>query len=392
MKSTNQVQPVKEKILQFGTFDIDNYGDLLFPIVARNRLKSIGIDLIPVSPTNCRTRFSDAIPTISFEESEKVKHVSALLVGGGNILRFGDGVYSGRSGLAYEKLWIGASASGMTRGIPIHLNNPGCTLPDRPRKIHLLRNLCARRALLACEAISIRDSHSNVSALVSQKLPEDPEPDTAFEISKIWPITAPSESSTMVVNLNDRYFPSPEETATRLAEISAQLKTKLSFVVIGACHDDDTLTLEVCRHLDNLNVGYNIVANSLESIARAIGESSVFIGSSMHGFITALSYRRPAILITKPQASLKKFDALMQYAALPEACSCNWQELNFERVQNAGTISEESLESIFHKLDAHWRGIVSNRGTNTSHSMGILRGWKSILQLTRFAEYFLTRK
>ena len=78
----------------------------------------------------------------------------------------------------------------------------------------------------------------------------------------------------------------------------------------------------------------------------------------------------------------------MQYAAL-KGVFRNWHELNlneFKTLYNFGG----KPRVHFHKLDAHWRGIVSNRGTNTSPQWNP-PSWKSVLHLTRFAEYLLTR-
>ena len=55
------------KIAHFGTFDVDNYGDLLFPHIVEWRLPTSFF--IHISPTNNRLKFSDASETMVMNDS-----------------------------------------------------------------------------------------------------------------------------------------------------------------------------------------------------------------------------------------------------------------------------------------------------------------------------------
>jgi len=83
-------EKVKEKeagvVLQYGTFDVGNYGDLLFPIVARFELEKRNIGTIPVSPTHRSTSYQDAIKPISIVEAKSHEECKAIIIGGGNII------------------------------------------------------------------------------------------------------------------------------------------------------------------------------------------------------------------------------------------------------------------------------------------------------------------
>jgi len=70
-----------------GTFDVANYGDLLFPLIARHRLGSMGVEIVPVSPTTGMTVFADAMRPVGIESLIAGEQaVDAILIGGGYII------------------------------------------------------------------------------------------------------------------------------------------------------------------------------------------------------------------------------------------------------------------------------------------------------------------
>ncbi|MCB0745635.1 MAG: polysaccharide pyruvyl transferase family protein, partial [Ignavibacteriae bacterium] len=113
------------KIGHFGTFDVDNYGDLLFPYIAEYRLPKY--DWEHISPTNNTTVFKDSLPVVSFAEAMKKKY-NAVVIGGGNILHLNHNkntVYSNIDGFAYANLWVGAAKIAMEQNVPYIFNAPG---------------------------------------------------------------------------------------------------------------------------------------------------------------------------------------------------------------------------------------------------------------------------
>jgi lipopolysaccharide transport system ATP-binding protein len=76
-----------------GTFDVENYGDLLFPLIAEAAFARRGtpIQLLPFSP-NSRSGPSWPFRVYSTEELPGLlPNVAALLIGGGQIIRFDKG-------------------------------------------------------------------------------------------------------------------------------------------------------------------------------------------------------------------------------------------------------------------------------------------------------------
>src|SRR5262249_6563241 len=144
-----------------GTFDVANYGDLLFPLIAQHNLP--GIDVIPVSPTSGRTVFRDALPPTAIAEALSMSlRGDAVLIGGGYIIhdqpagfleeyRAADAI-----GWAYPSLWLGATLVAAMQDIPVLWNAPGAPFPfARPRRESVVRD-----ALRAATYVSVRDAGS----------------------------------------------------------------------------------------------------------------------------------------------------------------------------------------------------------------------------------------
>ncbi len=112
------------RVAHFGTFDVANYGDTLFPIVAQRRLA--GLALVHVSPVGRASPYSDALRTIRCTEAE-TQQFDGVIIGGGNI------VHNSRTTLsdyrtvartAYPALWLGATALAQRQGCPLVVNAP----------------------------------------------------------------------------------------------------------------------------------------------------------------------------------------------------------------------------------------------------------------------------
>ena len=113
------------KVAHFGTFDVDNYGDLLFPHIAEYRLPNFQWE--HVSPTNNLTVFKDSKSIISFDVAKK-KDYDAIVSGGGNIIHLSHNtltVYKNINGFAYANLWVGAAKIAIKSKIPHIFNSPG---------------------------------------------------------------------------------------------------------------------------------------------------------------------------------------------------------------------------------------------------------------------------
>ena len=105
-----------------GMFDMNNYGDLLFPLVARTRLADAGFDVVAVSPTSGQADFPEALPTIDIGEMLSGSIAPAgILIGGGYMIHanslafldhYGDPSLGNWAGAG---LWLGATLAAALR-------------------------------------------------------------------------------------------------------------------------------------------------------------------------------------------------------------------------------------------------------------------------------------
>jgi hypothetical protein len=76
------------KIAHFGTFDIESYGDLLFPLILERRLAGLGAEITHFSPVGGRPYWKDCVPSVPVGEIfESGKNFDGVIVGGGDIIQ-----------------------------------------------------------------------------------------------------------------------------------------------------------------------------------------------------------------------------------------------------------------------------------------------------------------
>ena len=342
----------------FGTFDVDNYGDLLFPVIARWRL---GKNVLACSPTSNIPQFNRAagLQYISFYECLD-SSPSAILVGGGNILHFrrsGVRPYKRRS-FSYAGLQVIPFLLKKYRNIPYLYNSPSVT----PRKDWFFWRVLFRHIFLHADYLSFRDIESVtfVRSIVNKQVYFVP--DTAFDISRVWAqdkFIRPVQDKYVAVHVNSRYGGSPEQVARALDDIKARLRLAMVFLPIGPCHGD----LEYAKKISSSMSADTLVVTELDVhlFAQYIANSEMYLGSSMHGFITALSYGVKAALVLREEP-IAKFEGVLSAAGLPaDYYFYSWCQLS-GRLQEVVTIEDSKLRLIHKSLDEHWFNLRDTAG------------------------------
>jgi hypothetical protein len=352
-----------------GTFDVRNFGDLLFPLVARWRLRPHGLDVVPYSPVGGSTGWADTVagPSIETLLNEEAPH-SAVLIGGGNIVHTGPARLSEYptecQPWAYASLWLGATAAAAIRNIPVLWNAPGVPMPFDPS---LLLSLVPS-VVAASEYVSVRDVASrrcfpaSVSDLVSVV------PDTASDIAKMWPKAelgdewrvlldrkgAPPQARYFCVHAKLRSF--RDGGPGHIAAVVDQHARRTGFtpllIALGECHDDQVAARRVAQLMQARKVVVDD-ARGLRELAAAIAHSEEYVGCSLHGYITAASYGRPARIVAQP--ALPKQSGFTDHVGRPDDVCKDWASA-FESIagERGVVVYSPEFES---RLDAHWEAI-----------------------------------
>lgn len=370
------------RIALFGTFDVDNYGDLLFPYIAQGKHPEHHWTF--VAPTNSKTAFIDSKPTKTIQEI-KNEHFDLVVIGGGNIIHTKPTslpVYQTQNvhSFAYPELWVGAAKFAIKRRIPYVFNAPSISNLFASSIEKFIFNAVLKnssyvsfREQYSCEFAKQLNTSKEVHCVT----------DTAIEIAKYLPLPTKKRKNKIVINLNQRYHSPAKITAHFLDVLSSQLQLDIDIVVIGDCHGDINFSKSVKAKLKNTNTQF-IEKQSIEQLAHRIGESQLFIGSSMHGFITALSYGTPALLVLN-EKPMHKFVGLIENLAIDRRVICsNWCDV-LERIEEAGLLPDYIKKGIAINQNQHWERITN---TDKTQDIGfinsfIIHHWKALLTLDR---------
>lgn len=371
-----------------GTFDIANFGDTLFPVLAQWRLSELGCKTPSLSPTSEPVNWQDALPTLAmanYHRDPETGPCALVIVGGGDIVHlratpagfYDDGAFSRWT--TYAGLWAGASLLAASRGCRVAWNAPGVPepLPD-----DLDDFFTARENPLAY--LTVRDEPSRQHLSPRAREAAVVVPDTLAETSRMWAASSlgtaaqeaflretgkASPARYLTIHVND--YSTPEDSAADVAAaIDAccqQWQADAVFVCPGPVHQDQRWIAPVQALLKSRSCA---IANtqSMREFAAVLAGSKGYLGSSMHGFIVSSSYGVPALAVM-PKANpnhvkLRGHIALAGWGN--ERLFESWRTLA-ATARDGNTASLESLEAgaaayltrLQPDLDRHWERITA---------------------------------
>lgn len=359
-----------------GTFDVRNYGDLLFPLIAQWRLGIEGIDIDAYSPQGNSTGWRDCMSVSSMRHLlRKRTAYDAFIIGGGNIIHLSPSRLKDYSckidQWAYPSLWVGVTTTAAISNRPVLWNAPGVPHSFSER---LLRNI-VQPTLIAADYVSVRDTASK-SQLGCEEARVNVVPDTAVEIARMWPRSgletefrallerkgAPMARFVTIHikhrSVQDEFIPALAEMIDRFSATSGLTPILLA---IGQCHDDHIITRRVGLRLR----GPKLLVDDplgLREIAAAIAFSEHYIGCSMHGYVTAYSYGVSGRIVAVPQ--LSKYAGFLEHVDRQADLSNNWESA-LAASNYPGDVRDRATVDAFIKelLDKHWKSIA--RGTKS---------------------------
>ncbi|MCZ4501141.1 MAG: hypothetical protein JWQ74_3698 [Marmoricola sp.] len=367
------------KLAHFGTFDVHNYGDLLFPLIVEKKLADIADEFVHISPVGGPIMYSDVSASIPFSVARNMAF-DGVVIGGGNILHSAwtdlpdyDSVkYS-----AYLSLWHDAMLLATEQGIPLVTNAPGAPYDFPWPASKLIRELRS-----VATYFSVRDRYSSTRVAKAGVLDALIVPDSALQLSDVLDfvsgplspfdgeLTALNEAPYIAVHVNGRYSSSGvKELAALLDSLSLAKQARICLIGIGPCHGDDVYAKQLGSFMTTSPV---IFANpgSVTSIAKVIAGAEFYVGSSLHGFITASSFSVPAFLVASHKKQ-SKFRGLLEQIDSVDRMLGSWSEA-FHML----TTSKRGLELLGESadlagarsaLDEHWHQIRVALTTSNPH-------------------------
>ena len=179
----------------FGTFDVENYGDLLFPLIAEAELaRRLGpLTLTPYSyHEKSRPSWPFGVQSLSRLPSDALE-LDGAIIGGGHVIRFDKAVAPGYQPPSPDihhptGYWLTPALVARDAGLPVVWNAPGVH-GDVPAWARPLMTL----AMNTSSYVSVRDQASRRAlAPFARDVPVHVAPDTAFGVGQLVDIHRPS--------------------------------------------------------------------------------------------------------------------------------------------------------------------------------------------------------
>lgn len=297
----------KYNIVQIGSFDVENYGDLLFTDILQKELSArIEIDNIYLfSPNGGKMPFSnkDVYKIKDLADFLKEKSIDAIVIGGGDVIRLDKNVTS-KYDVSFESsysFWQIPIFLASKYNIKVIFNAPGVPFPFNISQLRFTNLL-----LDTVDYISVRDEQSkeNLGDEIKNKclvvpdtvniIPEIYGKDELInnikklEQKKIIPkLDEYIIFQTKIINDNQDVY--EQEIKKLLEYITTVLHKNILLLPIGYVHND----IEFCtRFIDKKNKNIHIIKEKLSpyDMLSVIACSSGFIGTSLHGLLTANAY------------------------------------------------------------------------------------------------------
>lgn len=305
------------KIGLVGTFDVNNFGDCMFPELYAHLLKEEFADATfeLYSPTSIPadilsfSRLRSLPKTLN--DVAKFKEDSLILVGGETVgVGHSSGTYnfSNSTLSAYLRLWLGPVMATLNDGATPTFFAAHCV---GAKKMKDSVSAQVAEVLSGASRCSFRDAFS-VSWIQSGDISFERETDPMFLIDHLMAGTEWKELASK--NLPNTFEPSKYVVAqisagyggndiTAWAKAVAEIseKTRMPILLLPICHflgDEEVLKI-ASKRLDVLGVKNTIARGevNVKVTAALIGQSAGYCGSSLHGAVTAVAFSRPIAVL-----------------------------------------------------------------------------------------------
>ncbi|WBL24870.1 polysaccharide pyruvyl transferase family protein [Zunongwangia sp. HGR-M22] len=369
-----------KKIIHFlSASDRLNYGDLLFPIIFKEMLNrhNIQAEFYNYGIVKSDLSYFGAMPTRSYRSFMKnvKKQGGNVVIGGGEVLFVDWGSLLAFINIRYSKLLYNKVFSRIERRFNLTrylLSNGHVLVPFAPSKNELNNNnvciiynsvggvfsnsrLISKRKLFArnissANYLSVRDARVKES-LLTERIKSKLVPDSALIISDLFSIEEVCDRISfnpehfkdyIFLQVGKPYTPKDKEKFYKsFVELSEDLNTKILLCPIGLAprHEDDYFLKEMQLYSDQFIFFY---PKNVYDIMYLIGNSKIYVGTSLHGLITAQSFSVPFVPINNKIKKLKEY--------------CNtWTSQNIDECIEYDNIS--SITKIFN----NWNYLIAGQ-------------------------------
>ncbi len=356
----------------FATCDVENYGDLLYPVIVSKmlQLRDVGNEVRQYSflegPAPCDSGYTN----ISIQKllEEKTKVLTSLVIGGGDILRTDTATLASHYKTIYRERighpwlqWLGEKCFKRPTVVEMFLKQ--CMNYDAVGPFLLDRrsfpgigsvNYCScgipfdfsakekgrvKEVMDSASFIWLRDKQSRDKLLATGVTREiHTAPDLILTISDFFdPATERSKGQELLRSFGvdtgkkivsfqcTPHAGEPvEEIVAQLSQYRERVGAEIVLLPLGYCHKDDRILKRLCH--ESGGVFRYIGVRSIFDMLSVLAASDLFIGTSMHGNITALSYGIPHLF---GPINVAKVDGFLDMVNLStDFRLASWKDIN----------------------------------------------------------------
>ncbi len=362
---------MSEKVLiNWGSYDVDNFGDLLFPFLIEHFLGDKYSRIIHASPTGKSSRWSDSISTFTILEALTIENIVGLVIGGGNLISFTRSSsinYTENPELAqivHPSFFYVPFILRAKYGIPFAFNHIGVAKPIPTEKENIIKTVMESASYISCrdKESALRLIRCGVTMPISVGL------DSAINISQVFSsghlhkfylnkkvnekYGIPNDKVLAIIHVKKRYFKNQNNELSLLISFLIKNSIHPVFIPFGMCHEDELLFNEPLFIRPDITVIRN--PKLIMDMLSIISKSNYYIGSSLHGAIASLSYNNKiAIIADELESKFSKFSGFLAQVDLPECLFSSWQEayseLNRSGLTMLKSISTSNINKIFNE-------------------------------------------
>jgi len=311
-----------------------NYGDLLFPIVAKHKLSKIGdFKFHNIAIIDSDLSYSGALPTKNYKsllDYNNIPSNSTLIIAGGQVLNanwsrlisyltpFYNYIYRRFSGDSLEKVAKYLFGKNET---------PYSFMPTSKKSLehykiiyHAVGGLGSHnlpfqkeisQSFQASKYFSVRENKTYAEIKKNYDIDVTLVPDSVLVLSDIISkasLDRPIDEEYVCVQFGFQKSKAKLPVIlSELKKIHEEHKLVIGLLSIGNCPGhDDIKSAEWIRA--NADFPTTILPNSkINDITRAIANAEIFIGTSLHGLIVSMSYNNPFVAVNKRIAKIEAY-------------------------------------------------------------------------------------
>lgn len=368
----------KFRIAQVGSFDVENYGDLLFSYVFKEKIKEHfdDVEITLFAPLHCISPFTEDVQVRSVNEMEKLHNENpfdGIVIGGGDLVQFKkinvlvEDENKNQKEEVYDVLsmWFIPGMIAMKYNIPIIWNALGVPfeLSEIQQKFMAnfmsqslyvsVRDNTSRKNLgLAADALNVKvvtDSILSISKLVKKE-------DLKERFNNIYNDLGVSfdKENYIVVHVNKNI---KDEEVTILCEKLRNIKNKygVSIVLmpIGYTLYDDQGINKLKENADEfVQIKKKLAPFDMMSV---IANAKFYIGASLHGCVTSTAFNIPNMVYN--YGKLNKIEGFLEntkrsYAVLydPTKLDEYYDEINNKEIP--------PFDDLLLEIDNHFKNMA----------------------------------